>query len=293
MLVSVIMGNFNYGRFVGEAITSVLEQTYRQIEVIVIDDGSTDDSREIIDTFGDRIQRVYIQNAGQSNVFNLGFERSRGEIICMLDSDDYFYRQKVEHVVEMYAKMADAQFVFHAVDKVDAGGTYLGPESTNTESMVIGRKATRIFTAPPTTGTTYRRSLLEKILPIPSVAPMGADNFTKFAAMSLERGYYSTEPLGVLRIHGSNHGSMGMPIAKRLKHDAAIALALHRKNPQLDCIERLMAIAHSRFWLVKPNDSTGEMLAEYRSSLKLIQRVRLFAFALLFYVKRKLAGRTN
>ncbi len=293
MLVSVIMGNFNYGRFVGEAIKSVLEQTYTEIEVIVIDDGSTDDSRAVIDTFGDRIQKVFIANAGQSNVFNIGFERSRGEIICMLDSDDYFYPQKVEQVVEFYKKIPDAHFVFHAVDKIDANGTYLGPESTNTESMVIGRKATRTFIAPPTTGTTYRRSLLDRILPIPSVAPMGADNFTKFAAMSLERGYYSTKPLGVLRIHGSNHGSMGMPIAKRLNHDAAIALALHRKNPEFDCIERLMAIAHSRFWLVQPNDSTGAMLEEYRSSITPIRRVRLFAFSLLFYIKRKLAGRTN
>jgi glycosyltransferase involved in cell wall biosynthesis len=293
VLVSVVVGNFNYGRFVREAITSVLEQTYPNVEIIVIDDGSTDNSRDVIDTFGEKLRKVYIPNGGQSNVFDLGLRLSRGEIVCMLDSDDFFYPNKIQRVVEMYAKMPDAHYVFHAVSRIEGERTYPGPESINAESRMIGKNITRVFTAPPTTGTTYRRSLLERIFPIPSVAPMGADNFTKFAAMSLERGYYSTEALGVLRIHGSNHGSMGMPIAKRLNHDTAIALALHQKFPQFDCIERLMAIAYSRAWIVKPDDSTIAMLNEYRASLSTVQRLRLFLLASLFYVKRRTSGNVN
>jgi glycosyltransferase involved in cell wall biosynthesis len=68
-LVSVIINNYNYGRFLGEAIDSVLNQTYQRTETIVVDDGSTDNSREIIAGYGDRIIPVLKANGGQNSGF--------------------------------------------------------------------------------------------------------------------------------------------------------------------------------------------------------------------------------
>ncbi len=88
--LSILINNYNYGRFLGEAIDSALAQTYRNIEIIVVDDGSTDNSCEIIAGYGDRIIPILKENGGQASAFNAGFAISTGEWIALLDSDDVF-----------------------------------------------------------------------------------------------------------------------------------------------------------------------------------------------------------
>src|SRR5690242_13648165 len=87
-LASVVVNNYNYARFLPEAIDSALDQTWAETEVIVVDDGSSDRSREIIAGYGDRIVRVFKENGGQNSALNAGFSRSRGDVILFLDSDD-------------------------------------------------------------------------------------------------------------------------------------------------------------------------------------------------------------
>ena len=101
-LVSVIINNYNYGHFLGEAIDSVLNQTYPNIEIVVVDDGSTDNSREIISSYQEKIISVLKENGGQASAFNAGFAASRGDIIFMLDSDDIFVPEKVAEVVNIF-----------------------------------------------------------------------------------------------------------------------------------------------------------------------------------------------
>jgi glycosyltransferase involved in cell wall biosynthesis len=91
LLVSIIINNYNYDRFLAEAINSALNQTYPYTEVIVVDDGSTDNSRQIIAEYGDRIIPILQPNGKQASAFNNGFAHSKGEIIIFLDSDDYLY----------------------------------------------------------------------------------------------------------------------------------------------------------------------------------------------------------
>jgi glycosyltransferase involved in cell wall biosynthesis len=89
-LVSIIITNYNYGTFVGEAITSALDQTCPRLEVVVVDDGSTDDSREVIAGYGARLIPLLKENGGHASAVNAGFMASRGEIVMLLDADDYF-----------------------------------------------------------------------------------------------------------------------------------------------------------------------------------------------------------
>jgi glycosyltransferase involved in cell wall biosynthesis len=104
-LVSVIIPTFNYGRYVTEAVESALAQTYPAVEVIVIDDGSTDDTRERLAPYADRIRYVYQTNAGLSAARNAGIRAAAGPFVAFLDSDDAFHPRKLE--LQMAAFAAD------------------------------------------------------------------------------------------------------------------------------------------------------------------------------------------
>src|SRR5262245_56700835 len=97
-LVSILINNYNYGRFLAAAVDIALSQRYPSTEVIVVDDGSTDDSRAIMASYGTRIRPVLKENGGQTSAFNAGVAASRGDILCFLDADDLFYPEKVDHI---------------------------------------------------------------------------------------------------------------------------------------------------------------------------------------------------
>ena len=100
-LVSVVIPNFNYGAFVEKAVFSVLEQDYEKVEIIVVDDGSTDNSVEVLRKFGDRIRLIESSNMGAPTARNIGILASRGSYIAFLDSDDYWYESKITKQIDV------------------------------------------------------------------------------------------------------------------------------------------------------------------------------------------------
>jgi glycosyltransferase involved in cell wall biosynthesis len=98
-LVSVVIPTYNYGRFIGETVESALAQTYRPVETIVVDDGSTDDTRERVAGYGNRVRYLYQQNRGLSAARNAGIGAAQGEFIALLDSDDLWLPDKLERQV--------------------------------------------------------------------------------------------------------------------------------------------------------------------------------------------------
>lgn len=99
LLVSAIIPTYNRSNIVVEAIDSILSQTYRNIEIIVVDDGSTDDTRERLRRYGNRIRMISQQNAGPGIARNRGIAAARGELIAFLDSDDLWLPTKIERQV--------------------------------------------------------------------------------------------------------------------------------------------------------------------------------------------------
>ena len=95
-LVSVIIPTYNRAHLVCEAISSVLHQTYQNFEIIVVDDGSTDNTREKLEPYQDRIKYVYIENGGPAHARNVGMKMAMGKYISFLDSDDLYYPYKTE-----------------------------------------------------------------------------------------------------------------------------------------------------------------------------------------------------
>src|SRR5579883_2980546 len=123
-LVSIIITNFNYARFLPTAIDSALAQSYTPIEVVVVDDGSTDDSRQIIAGYGDRVRPVLKANGGPASACNAGFIAARGDIVLFLDADDVLETPAIEQVVA--AMGANVSAVQIPVRTIDDSGQPLG-----------------------------------------------------------------------------------------------------------------------------------------------------------------------
>jgi glycosyltransferase involved in cell wall biosynthesis len=101
MLVSVIIPTYNRAKTIERAVNSVLAQTWKKVEVIVVDDGSTDQTGEILKTYGDKIRMIRQQNGGASAARNTGIKAATGEIISFLDSDDEWLPSKMERQVKL------------------------------------------------------------------------------------------------------------------------------------------------------------------------------------------------
>lgn len=102
--ISVVIPTYNYGRFVAEAIESALGQTCSPLEVIVVDDGSTDDTETVVRAFGDRVRYIRQENAGVCAARNRGVAESTGELIAFLDADDIWEPEKLERQLARFAE---------------------------------------------------------------------------------------------------------------------------------------------------------------------------------------------
>lgn len=172
MLVSVIVNNFNYARFLGEAIESALAQTHPDVEVIVVDDGSTDGSHDVIAAFGRRIQAVLQENRGQAGAFNAGFAAASGELILFLDADDVLRPGAAAAAAQQAADPSVSQIHWQLTD-IDAAGAPTG-EMTPGDPLAEGDLLDDLlsdgplqWSSPPTSGNAWPRSFLEQVMPIP------------------------------------------------------------------------------------------------------------------------------
>ncbi|MGB7248567.1 MAG: glycosyltransferase [Phormidesmis sp.] len=212
MLTSIIINNYNYAEFLEDAILSALKQdSAMPIEVIVVDDGSTDNSRKVIAAYEDRITSVLKQNGGQASAFNAGYEAATGDIICLLDADDYFYSQKITEISKIFQQYPDAGWCFHELEEVDKNGHVHHRERRCLKKfefvflrdvLVGGTKFRHHF--PATSGLCFRRHVLETIFPMPEAFNIAADSYVRLSAIYLCPGVLSPKRYAVHRQHGSN-----------------------------------------------------------------------------------------
>ena len=110
--VSVIIPTYNRATLIGDPIESVLKQTYTDWELIVLDDGSTDDTAQVVAQYGDRVRYVYQENAGETAARNAGFAHARGELISFLDSDDCMLPHNLDTLVHLLDEQSDAGIAY-------------------------------------------------------------------------------------------------------------------------------------------------------------------------------------
>jgi glycosyltransferase involved in cell wall biosynthesis len=211
--VSIIITSYNYARFLRDAIDSALHQTYTDTEVIVVDDGSTDNSREIIASYGKQLTTVFKENGGQASAFNAGFSLSKGDIIIFLDSDDSLRLNAVEEIVKVWHPGISK--VHYRLQWIDAVGkllnTYCPAANAHLPSGDLKSLFMKegVYNTPPTSGNAFGRWFLQLVMPIPE------DEWYLYtdAYLHLYSPIYGElaavqEPLGHYRVHGSNASSL-------------------------------------------------------------------------------------
>jgi glycosyltransferase involved in cell wall biosynthesis len=142
--VSVVIPTYNYAHFVTEAVDSVLGQTCPADEVIVVDDGSTDDTRERLRAYGDRIRYVYQPNQGLSAARNTGICAARGEWVALLDSDDTWHPRKQERQAEALRRHPDVSLLATGeTSDVSSGWPELGAGPPEVRPVTLEELAVR------------------------------------------------------------------------------------------------------------------------------------------------------
>ena len=201
--VSILIFNYNYAKLLRESIESALDQTHGNVD----GDGFVDDSDDVMDGHSARIIPVLKQNGGQALAFNAGFAVSSGDIICLLDADDYFSEDKLEKVVSQWHALPHAGWLFHGLEDVDQNGRHLYDAAYLDTGCFDFRGAMRAGGTLPalqaTTDLYFCRDVLEKSLPMPEAIRISANQFLRLYAVFFALDVVLPDVLAVRRIHGA------------------------------------------------------------------------------------------
>jgi glycosyltransferase involved in cell wall biosynthesis len=225
MKASIVVTNYNYGRFLGEAIDSALAQSYRETEVIVVDDGSTDDSREILAGYGDAVVSLFRENRGQTSAMNAGFAASSGDAVLFLDADDTLRATAVEQAMRALDDTSVAH-VHWPLTVVDAAGEPTGdvqPRGAVARGDLLEaviRDGPDAFKVVPTSGNVWARRFLARVMPLAeiektfSVGSANTDSYLAMLAPLFGTVAAIDSELGTYRLHGSNDYGLSTPESK-------------------------------------------------------------------------------
>jgi glycosyltransferase involved in cell wall biosynthesis len=257
------------------------------MDVIVVDDGSTDESREVLASYGDQIVTVITENRGQAAAMNTAFDRCSGDVVCLLDSDDLMLPRRVECLIEAYAAHPECEWVFHGLDFINRN-TREPVETPLRADFTPGFHDERRFVrrgwfsmnAPATSALSWRTSFVKGLLPVP--ARVGAfDNYLKFASLATALGWVIGEALCLQGIHQSNTYTTMEGAERRLfaLHNA-VAMAPGFEALGLRMLgERLVAdsLVRARGGTILGSEHR-EILSGWLSGLSYVRRVRLAGF---------------
>jgi glycosyltransferase involved in cell wall biosynthesis len=236
-LVSILVSNYNYGRFVADSIKSALDQTYSNIELIVCDDGSTDDSVQVIEEYARRDSRLHLirkANGGQASGFNAAFAACRGEIIALLDSDDLFLPHKVERIVADFQAHPDSGLSVHRIIRVSVDLRRQGVWPMS-DPLPVGWWGSRLLRdggimpcTPPTSGISLHRDVAERLFPLSLERPLVScpDQLILRLAPFLTNVTREDEALSSYRLHSSNNYGPDRVTAESFQRDIAYSEAL-------------------------------------------------------------------
>lgn len=213
-LISVVVNNYNYARFLRDAIDSALAQTYPSVEVVVADDGSTDGSREVIGEYGNRVVPLLKENGGQASACNEGFAACRGDVVIFLDADDELLPDTAGRVAAAFRDNPKASKVQYRLRTMDASGEagegVTPPPGVGMPDGDVLPVVLKFFDCPrpPTSGNAFAASALRRILPLPEgdleLFRIGFDRYLNDLSVMFGPVVSLEGAGGLYRVHGGN-----------------------------------------------------------------------------------------
>jgi glycosyltransferase involved in cell wall biosynthesis len=207
-LVSVVITAYNYAEFIGAALESVTRQSYRDVEVVVADDGSTDETPSIVERYqgcDGRVRLLRGQNVGQPANTSRGFAATSGEIICFLDADDEYMEGKIEATVEAFHRYQDCGLCVHRMQKVDERGRPFGApfpkviDSGWLLERLLANGGRCSF--PATSAISIRRAVGNRIFPTQCDSPRVGDAYIHYPAAFLSNVCVIPDAYSTYRCH--------------------------------------------------------------------------------------------
>jgi glycosyltransferase involved in cell wall biosynthesis len=312
-VVSIVIMNYNYSSFLPVAIESCLSQTYPKLEVVVVDDGSIDNSQAVISSFGDRIVPVFKPNGGQASALNAGFKASRGDIICLLDADDVFLPDKVEYIVGQYLTLPECNWVFTESAPIETNEIQLDtinalfslilanspPDQLEDIDFRTGVRDGKIpnFT-PSTSNLSFARALLSHLIPLPEVKGISgvaiSDLYIKTLAVALGVGRVSKKNLGIYRFHNNYYTNLDLNKKRRIFGEINVSTGywMAKNFPELDKISKKFLAKGYAAYLIsnysKDNFADAdcrEMLKKYLANCSLWKRLDVYLLIAHYYIR--------
>lgn len=247
LTVSIVITVYNYERYVGLAIDSALGQTRPADEIVVVDDGSIDGSRQIIASYGSKVRPVFQSNQGNIRAFEVGYHASRGDVILFLDADDILHPTAIEEVASHWRdSLSKIQF---NLEIVDSSGSLLGrsfcafPEPYAPKDLYDEFIETGTYAWPVMSGNAYSRKFLAEVIPLHP--PVGYDGALNTVAPLYGEVLTLPQILGQYRLHGRNisrndakglsqrHPDFPRQISFRMKEFEILRALCQKKGVQL------------------------------------------------------------
>ena len=244
-LVSILINNYNYGCFLNEAINSALNQTYIHVEVIAVDDGSTDNSQDIITSYGNRIIPVLKENGGQASALNAGFAVIKGDIVIFLDADDVLLPNIVQRVVTVFQTKPDLAKVQYRLQVIDVKSVATGEVFPDVKYMLNGDLRQRIlkfhrYTWPPTSGNAFAAPIIHQILPMPeALYQVSADEYLNNLSIMFGSIVSLNEVGALYRVHGKNNYYQAKRLIELEKLRQILLRTVEVRNKQRDIFNSL------------------------------------------------------
>lgn len=211
-LVTALIDTYNHERFIEEAISSVLGQDFpaSKLEILVVDDGSTDKTPHIVRKFEPRVRLIRKTNGGQASAFNTGIPEARGEIIAFLDGDDWWAPNKISRVTEILTSRPNIGVLGHGyfqMDSIRNTSATTAPLSsckldfTSLDDIAFFRHMMSFF---GTSRVVIRKKIALQALPVPESIVIEADEFLSILSIGLSGAFLLEDPLTYYRIHENN-----------------------------------------------------------------------------------------
>jgi glycosyltransferase involved in cell wall biosynthesis len=237
--VSVVIPTYNRAQFLDEALQSVFNQTFKDFEVIVVDDGSTDRTKQVLEKYGDRIRYIFQENGGPAKARNRGIKESLGKYIAFLDADDVWFPLKLEKQIRMFRECPELGMVFTENSYFQENGIYR-PSMGKKKRLMKGDVASNIFlysgVATPT--VMVRKEIFNKIgLFEEELAIAEDDNLWVRIAVN-----FKVELIDQLLVEVRNHSQRTTADKKKLSESVLtnIRLLSHRYSGVRERIEHVI-----------------------------------------------------